>query len=179
MDQEVLLKQIVEEVMKNINGSSSVKKDNCEINQDCKTDCKTLKKVDASSYPLSEKIPDQLKSPTGKVLSDMTLDKLLKGEIGANDMRISPETLELQAQVSDSVGREAFAKNLRRASELIAVPDERLLQIYNDLRPYRSTKQELYDIADELETKYNCKINSKFIREAADVYEVRGRLRKD
>ena len=35
----------------------------------------------------------------------------------------------------------------KRQAELIAVPDDRLLEIYNALRPYRSTKQELLDIA--------------------------------
>ena len=46
---------------------------------------------------------------------------------------------------------------MRRAAELIAVPDTRVLEIYNALRPYRSTKVELLAIADELEDKYNAK----------------------
>ena len=92
-------------------------------------------------------------------------------------MRIAPETLEMQAQVAESVGRDAFAGNLRRAAELIAVPDERLLDIYNALRPYRSTKQELLDIAAELEG-YKCAIAAGLVREAAEVYEKRGRLKK-
>lgn len=170
MDQEKLLKQIIEEVMKNINIPENTSKEASIGNP---------ARIDAGSYPLGEKIPDRLKSPTGKLLSEMTMEKLINGQISASDMRISPETLELQAQVSESVGRDAFARNLRRAAELIAVPDERILEIYNALRPYRSTKKELYDIADELENKYNCKINSSFIREAADVYEIRGRLKRD
>ena len=68
---------------------------------------------------------------------------------------------------------------MRRASELIAVPDDKLLTVYDSLRPYRSSKQELYDLADELEQKYDCTINAAFIRQAADVYEMRGRLKKD
>lgn len=172
MDQEKLIKHIIEEVMKSMN-TDGVSSPNCAAATD------NCAKVDASSYPLGEKISDQLKSPTGKKLSEMTFEKLIKGELGATDMRISPETLKMQAQVAESVKREAFAGNLMRASELIFVPDERLLEIYNSLRPYRSTKQELYDIADELEKKYNCEINSKFVREAADVYEKRGRLRKE
>lgn len=177
MDQEKLLKQIVEEVMKNINATDNDTK--CEACETEEPSRQRSKKIDVSSYPLGEKIPDQIKSPTGKVLSEMTLEQLIKGELGPDDMRISPETLNLQAQVAESVGRDAFAKNLRRAAELIAVPDDRLLEVYNSLRPYRSTKEELYDIADELENKFGCKLNSAFIREAADVYEIRGRLRKD
>lgn len=135
--------------------------------------------VSKENYPLGQKMSDKIFSPTGKNLNDITLDKLISGEIKSEDIRIAPHTLEMQAQVAESVGRHAFARNLRRASELIAVPDERLLEIYNALRPYRSTKAELYAIADELKDKYNCHVNSNFVREAADVYEQRGRLRVD
>ena len=85
----------------------------------------------------------------------------------------------MQAQVSESAGNAAFATNLRRAKELIPVPDDRLIEIYNALRPYRSTKQELLDIANELESKYGAKVCAAFVRESADVYEKRDRLRKD
>ncbi len=37
--------------------------------------------------------------------------------------------------------------NFERAAELTAVPDDRILEIYNALRPYRSTKEELLAIA--------------------------------
>ena len=58
------------------------------------------------------------------------------------------------------------------------MPDERLLEIYNALRPYRSTKQELIDIANELDQKYGAKTAAGLVREAAEVYEKRGRLKK-
>ncbi len=135
--------------------------------------------VSKEDYPLATKRPELLKTPTGKTLKDITIDNVLSGQVKATDVRISPETLELQAQIAESVGRDAFAKNLRRAAELIAVPDERILEIYNALRPYRSSKQELLDIAHELESKYNAKINAAFIKEAANVYEGRNRLRQD
>ncbi|MCD8232977.1 MAG: diol dehydratase small subunit, partial [Cloacibacillus porcorum] len=96
-----------------------------------------------------------------------------------HDLPISPESGEMQAPVAESVGRGAFANNMRRAAELIAVGDDRLLEIYNALRPYRSTKAELLAIAEELETKYNAKISGGLVREAAAVYEARGRLKKD
>ncbi|MFW6273880.1 MAG: diol dehydratase small subunit, partial [Halanaerobium sp.] len=44
---------------------------------------------------------------------------------------------------------------------------------------YRSTKQDMLDIADELENEYGAVINAKFIREAAQVYEKRKRLKGD
>ena len=167
MNQELLIKQIVAEVLKTMGNETPV-----ETKKECEAG-----KITKENYPLGEKIPEKIKSQSGKSLDDITLDKVISGELKSEDMRISPETLEMQAQVAESVGREAFAGNLRRAAELIAVPDKRILEIYNALRPYRSTKEELYAIADELETKYGCKVNAEFVREAADVYESRGRLK--
>ncbi|SCI25363.1 MULTISPECIES: diol dehydratase small subunit [unclassified Romboutsia] len=166
MSQEVLIKQIVEEILKTMGQEAPKDKQEC-----------CSHKVTKENYPLGEKIPEKIKSQSGKGLEELTLDKVISGELKPEDMRISPETLEMQAQVAESVGRDAFAGNLRRAAELIAVPDKRILEIYNALRPYRSTKSELLDIADELETKYGCKVNADFVREAAEVYEKRGRLK--
>ena len=59
------------------------------------------------------------------------------------------------------------------------IPDDRILQIYNSLRPFRSTKAELLQIADELENKYGALINAALVREAAEVYEKRKKLRSD
>lgn len=165
MDQELLMKQIVEQVMAAMSGKAApaaAPKKGC---------------VTAADYPLGVKMPEAIKTPTGKPYASLSYEKVISGELTSDDMRIAPETLEMQAQVAESVGREAFAGNLRRAAELIAVPDERLLQIYNALRPYRSTKQELLDIAAELEG-YKCAIAAGLVREAAEVYEKRGRLKK-
>ncbi|MGL5692736.1 MAG: diol dehydratase small subunit [Peptostreptococcaceae bacterium] len=166
MNQEVLIKQIVEELLKTMGQENAAPKKEC---------CEG--KVTKEQYPLGEKIPQKIKSQSGRSLDELTLDKVISGELNSEDLRVSPETLEMQAQVAESVGRDAFAGNLRRAAELIAVPDKRILEIYNALRPYRSTKAELYAIAEELENKYSCKINAQFVREAADVYETRGRLK--
>ena len=165
MDQELLMKQIVEQVMAAMNGKAApvaAPKKGC---------------VTAADYPLGVKMPEAIKTPTGKPYASLSYEKVISGELTSDDMRIAPETLEMQAQVAESVGREAFAGNLRRAAELIAVPDERLLELYNALRPYRSTKQELLDIAAELEG-YKCAIAAGLVREAAEVYEKRGRLKK-
>lgn len=130
-------------------------------------------------YPLAGKRPELLQTPTGKKITDITLENVLNGSIKAEDVRITPETLRLQAEIADGVGRYQFAANLRRAAELVAIPDARVLEIYNALRPYRSTKRELLAIADELEAQYNAKINAAFVREAAEVYERRSRLRAE
>ncbi|MBP2654452.1 MAG: dehydratase small subunit [Firmicutes bacterium] len=137
------------------------------------------KLVPERDYPLATKRPDLVKTLTGKSLNDITLEKVLRSEIGADDVRITPETLRLQAEIAEGVGRVQLAQNLRRAAELTAIPDNRILEIYNALRPYRSTKQEILNIAEEMETKYNAKINAALVREAAGVYERRNRLRAD
>lgn len=173
MDQEVLMKQIVEQVMAAMqNGTAASAPASAPAAHS------TGARVTAANYPLSESMADQIKTPTGKKFEDLSYEKMISGEVTAEDMRIAPETLEMQAQVAESVHREAFAGNLRRAAELIAVPDDRLLEIYNALRPYRSTKQELVDIANELENKYSARIAASLVREAAEVYEKRGRLKK-
>jgi len=128
-------------------------------------------------YPLSAKRPDLIKSASGLALDDISLEKVVSGQIGFDDIRIRPETLEYQAQIAESIGRPRIAANLRRAAEMTRIPDQRVLEMYDSLRPYRCTKQELLDMATELETNYQAKICAAFVREAADVYEKRGRLK--
>jgi propanediol dehydratase small subunit len=127
-------------------------------------------------YPLASHRPELLKTPTGKRLDEITIEAVLAGEVTADDLRIAPETLRLQAQIADSVGRPQLAQNFRRAAELTALPDEKVLGIYNALRPRASTKRHLTDIAEELERDYSATLCGRLVREAADVYERRGIL---
>jgi propanediol dehydratase small subunit len=137
------------------------------------------RKLDAKhDYPLAQKRPDLARSASGMKLEDITLEKVVAGQITFDDIRTRPETLEYQAQIAESVGRVRLAANLRRAAEMTRIPDARLLEMYNALRPYRSTKQELLNMADELETKYQAKVCGGLVREAAAVYDKRGRLKK-
>ncbi|WP_019152640.1 diol dehydratase small subunit [Robertmurraya massiliosenegalensis] len=167
-----LIEQIVKEVMSSMGTvpekTQATDKKECAVKVDAKKD-----------YPLGEKRPELIKTPTNKSLDQITLQGVIDGVVTPEDVRIAPETLELQAQVAESMGRKPLAQNFRRAAELIAVPDGRILEIYNALRPYRSTKEELLAIAEELEQKFNAKMNAKLVREAAEVYEKRDRLKKD
>lgn len=126
-------------------------------------------------FPLASRRPELLRTPTGKRLEDLTLDAVLSGEVSAENLRITPATLRLQAEIADAVKRPQLAENMRRASELTAVPDERILEIYNALRPGASTKGQLLEIADELEG-YDAPSSAALVREAADVYERRNCL---
>jgi propanediol dehydratase small subunit len=56
-------------------------------------------------YPLVSKRPELLKTPTGKKIAEITLENVLNGGIKAEDVRITPETLRLQAEIADGVGR--------------------------------------------------------------------------
>jgi propanediol dehydratase small subunit len=127
-------------------------------------------------YPLATRRPDLVRSASGLPLDAITLEKVIAGEIKFEDVKTRPETLEYQAQIAESAGRPTLAGNLRRAAEMTRIPDARVLEIYNALRPYRSTKQQLLAIADELDSQYQARICAAHVREAADVYERRGRL---
>jgi propanediol dehydratase small subunit len=170
MSQQDMIAAIVQEVMKEMNGGAA--KVAAPKSSGGKLDYR-------ADYPLSEKRPELVKTATGKSLADITLDAVVSGAIQANEIRITPQTLEYQAQVAESIGRPQMAFNLRRAGELTAVPDERVLEIYNALRPYRSSAAELSAIADELETQYGAKVCANFVREACQVYKKRGRLKEN
>lgn len=130
-------------------------------------------------YPLAQKRPDLVRAATGLSLQDIDLNKVEAGKIGFGDMKIRPETLEYQAQIAEACGRPQLASNIRRAAEMTRIPDERVLEIYEALRPYRSTKKELLDIANELETQYQARLCAALVREAAEVYEKRRRLKRE
>ncbi len=140
---------------------------------------KTSGKVNAKDYPLAAKRPDLLVGPRGKSFDELNLANIVNGKVGFEDFKITPQALEYQAQVAESTGRPQITRNLRRAAELTGVADERVLEIYNALRPHRSTKEELLAIAEELETKYGATVCGGFIREAAEVYQRRKLLRGD
>jgi len=129
-------------------------------------------------YPLADKRPELILTPTGKKIDEITMDKVLEGKVRIEDCRISSRTLEYQAQIAESAGNRQMAANLRRAAELTSFSDERVLEIYGALRPFRSTKEELLKIADELETK-GAVLNAAFVRQASEVYEKRKKLKGD
>lgn len=128
--------------------------------------------TDDIQYPLADD-PENVETPEGTKLSEITLEKVVEGEIDGDELVIAPETLEKQAQVAEDAGRPQVARNFRRAAELTAVPDDRILEIYNALRPSGTDKETLLEIAEELETEYDAEINAAHVREAAEVYEQR------
>ncbi|MBT0774072.1 diol dehydratase small subunit [Kineosporia sp. J2-2] len=130
----------------------------------------------ATDYPVSTKRPDLLRTPTGKPISELTMQNVVSGRVQPEDLRIAPGTLRIQAEVADASGRPQLGQNFRRAAELIAVSDARVLEMYNALRPHASTREQLLAIADELESGYGGQATAALVREAAEVYERRGLL---
>src|SRR5262245_15823227 len=97
----------------------------------------------------------------------------------ANDFHISADTLRMQAETSHNAGFTQLAENLRRAAELTVVPNETLLKMYEALRPGRSSREELLEVADQLERDFNALETATFVGEAVEVYTQRNLFRRE
>lgn len=129
-------------------------------------------------YPMLEKHHDAIRTPTGKSMDEITLEKVLDGTVTMADVRISPEMLRAQADIAQDAGKPAMGENLRRAAELTNVPDQEVIRMYDMLRPNRSSKEQLYGMAKTLEERYGAPLCAALVREAALVYEKRGILKE-
>ena len=127
-------------------------------------------------YPLGEYEKDKISSKTGKRLEDITLSEVMKNHVSSDDIKISKDTLKAQGQIAKEAGNDPMEMNFARAAELVDVPDDVILEMYDKLRPNRSTKEELLSMARELSDKYNAQNCAKLVLEAAEVYEQRGVL---
>ena len=126
-------------------------------------------------YPIGTYRPDLVFTPGGVPLAEVTLDALRDGRVDAGQIRATPETLRLQADVARAAGRAPLAESLPRAAELAAVPDALLLAVYTALRPRRATAAELDGWAKRLEG-HGAERTAAFVREAAAAYAERGLL---
>jgi len=122
-------------------------------------------------YPLGSERPDLITTPGGLSLEELRFDDGLD----AAELRATPATLRLQAEVAAAAGRPQLADNLRRAAELAPLPDETILEIYTALRPGRSSAVDLESWADRLEA-LDAPLTAAFVRDALRVYATRGLL---
>ena len=129
-------------------------------------------------YPIAKKHPEWIDLGQGRDLSHITMDNVMAGHSTMDDLKISPSILKAQGQIAKAGGRDQIELNFSRAAEMTKVSDKRLLEMYNALRPYRSSKQELLDIASELDG-LGAPICANFVREAAENYERRKKLKGD
>jgi propanediol dehydratase small subunit len=110
---------------------------------------------------------------SGRKAAELSVDGVVAGELGVDDIRISPDTLRHQADVARAHGNPQLAANFERAAELTAFEESEILALYELLRPGRATGEQLRATADDLERR-EAPICAAFVREAASVYERTG-----
>lgn len=126
-------------------------------------------------YPLAENCPERIHGQRGKSLDELSLSALESGDVALEDLTITPDALQLQANIAKTSNRPKLANNFERASELVDIPQDYLMEIYELLRPGRAQdKAALLDVASNLRTTYNAVRMAEFLEEAAEVYENRG-----
>ena len=125
-------------------------------------------------YPLGDTQREEITSRAGKRLSDLTIEAVRAGWVQGEDLSIHSDTLRAQAGIADKAGFPQLAANLRRAAELAAIPDKKVLAVYEGLRPYRLRHDQLLALADELAADYGAEETARYIRQAADAYRSRG-----
>jgi len=132
-------------------------------------------KLDRQDYPLAEKRRDLVRGRRGKSLDELDLAAVKNGEVVMEDLRITARALELQAEIARTGNREKLAKNFERGAELVEVPQDYLMEIYELLRPGRAQDRSVLEkVAENLRATYNASHMAEFIEEAAEVYEARG-----
>ena len=126
-------------------------------------------------YPIGEKQPERVRTRHGHSLRDLTLDNILSKHVDASDFAITADGLQLQASIAEQAGRLNLAQNLRRGAELVEIPNDVLLNIYELLRPGRAQSvDDLRAAADEIRNTYGAKETASLLEEAALAYERRG-----
>lgn len=128
-----------------------------------------------ADYPLAENRPEWVRTARGEPIDSLTLAAVEAGEVTLEDLRITSQALLDQATISRDAGRPTLAQNFERAAELVEVPQEFLLQVYELLRPGRAKdKAALLDAASVLREVYRADRMACFVEEAVEVYERRG-----
>ena len=132
-------------------------------------------KLTITDYPLAETRSDKIRGQRGKSLDDITLDAVMAGKVTMEDLRITPQALADQAEISRSAKRPTLALNFERAAELVGVPQDFIMSSYEMLRPGRAkSKVQLLEVAETFRQTYKAERMAKFIEEAAEIYESRG-----
>jgi propanediol dehydratase small subunit len=128
-----------------------------------------------ADYPLAETQPDAVTGKRGKALPVITLDAVIAGDVTMEDLRITPQALRDQADVARDAGRPTLALNFERGAELVDVPQDFIMQVYELLRPGRArSKEQLLEAAATMRDTYKAERIARFIEEAAETYEARG-----
>ncbi len=136
------------------------------------------KPASTEDYPLAETSPERVTGQRGKPLDQLTIEAVLRGEIEMEDLRITPEALRQQARISQAAGRATLGSNLERAAEMTRLPQATIMEIYELLRPGRtSSKDELAAAGRRLRDEFDAPMLARLVEEAAEVYQRRGLFR--
>ncbi len=133
----------------------------------------------ALRFPLGEHHREEITTQSGRPLTDLTLDQVLGGDISPKDVSVNAQTLDVQAEFARRAGYDQVAENLARAAEMTRIPNGELLEIYESLRPGRSTYYQLLSISQRIASMYEAELTGAYIREAADAYRDTGLLKMD
>ena len=114
-----------------------------------------------------------------KGLDEITLEALIEDRVALEDLRITATALRQQAEIARAAGRDTLAENFERGAELVDVPQETIMRVYELLRPGRAQSPEtLFAAARELREQFNAEGMAAFVEEAAAVYERRGLFKR-
>ena len=106
----------------------------------------------------------------------LTVANAVDGKLGLTHLRMDPAVLAHQAVVAEDGGNPQLAENFLRAAELATMDDEAVMDLYEALRPHRSTGSELEALRVSLERRGAPRC-AELVRQAADAYTRRGLLR--
>jgi propanediol dehydratase small subunit len=118
------------------------------------------------SEPLYASARHRLRLASGRPIEELSLQRLQAGGLAADDLGIHADTLREQARIAEEAGFASLARNLERAAELTAVPDAKILEIYEHLRRGGS-RATLEGLARDIEQAYGAGRTAAFLREAA------------
>jgi propanediol dehydratase small subunit len=105
-----------------------------------------------------------------------TVQAAVDRKLQPSDLRMDPATLAHQAVVAKDGGNPQLAENFLRAAELASIDDEEVMNLYEALRPHRSTAEELEALRTLLESRGALRC-AELVRQAAVVYARQGLLR--
>ena len=91
------------------------------------------------------------------------------------DLRITPAALRIRPKSRALPAGRCWPQNFERAAELVEVPQDFIMQVYELLRPGRAKdKEPLLEAAATMRETYRAERMARFIEEAAETYAARG-----
>ncbi len=128
-----------------------------------------------ADYPVAEKRPELVRTARGVALDAVTVEAVVAGDLTLADLAITPGALHNQAAIARAAGRPTLAENFERAADMVPIPAELILSVYEKLRPGRvKDKATLLAVAAGLRRDYGAETLAAFVEQAAAVYERRG-----